>query len=667
MCPRLILRSGIVDLVLVAFLVFTPSIYAERQRADWWQAQQDANVMLRREGVSIAALSAELAASAPASAQDAMLKLAVLLRAGRNEEAIEALRELKAAAPQLENHQVASIYYYACDTLREWDVAKMTLEVFANNVSELALWNRLLEHLLESGWTVEDVDRWLAEMPGGIDNFWVKERLNFALAKGQADALLKELADAVRGNPADTGGAIAFLDVLVYARHAKKGEWDLSWMGAITKPALATQAERLASRLRILENWATAAGFYLQAADMPLTEAECRELGSMCQIMVPPERLRAGFAASVREGLADCLLRLGRNDEAQAWMVKAADIRKEHGLGLNALFAGHVQAASGQRTIEGRIQQEQVESEDDPRYWRERARYYRGRNEPAQEEQALLRGLALTRPEPEPQHPSKAHMDWRSWMLADYVGFLARQKRTDEAVALLRKEMEQAPAASESSARAANLLAFDFEKQVTADDEVLWHWLEGRPKWEHTEERLLWRMLEKADRSDLDRHFTRAERLAFENHVSRASALGWIMNRMDFAARSIPLLRYAVDNADDQKLTESARFTLFESYLDTEDWKNAEQVFSAAGDRLTYTELPEWYARIAVLAARAGAKGDAMRMWRQIANLSPVYLDCLPDLARAGLRDELREFYQEMRKAMPSSVVPARALRILGE
>jgi len=667
MCPRLISKSCIVNLVLMAFLFFAPSVSAERQGADWWQAQGDANVMLMREGVSIAALSAELAAATPASAQDAMFKLAVLLRAGMNEEAMEALRELKAAAPQLENYQVASVYYYACDTLREWDAAKVTLEVFADNVSELALWNRLLEHFLESGWTVEDVDRWLAEMPSGVDNFWIKERLNFGLTKGRADALLKELADAVRGNPADTGGAIAFLDVLVYARHAKKGDWDLSWMGEITKPALATQAEKLASRLRMLESWAAAAGFYLQAADKPLTEAECRELGSMCQIMIPPERLLAMFAASVREGLADCLLQLGRNDEAQAWMVKAADIRKEHRLGLNALFAGRVQAASGQRTIEGQIQEEEVESEDDPRYWQERARYYRGRNEPAQEEEALLRGLALTRPEPEPQRPSKAHRDWRSWLLADYARFLARQERTDEAVALLRKEMEEAPAASESSARAANLLAFDFEKQVTADDEVLWHWLEDRPKWEHTEQRLLWRMLEKADRGDLDRHFKRAETLAFGNRVSRASTLGWIMNRLDFAARSIPLLRYAVDNTDDQELIKSTRFTLFESYLDTGDWKNAEQVFPAVSDRLTHGELPSWSARVTVLAARDGAKDDAMRMWRQIANLSPVYMDRLPDLARAGLRDALREFYKEMRKAMPSSVVPDRALRILAE
>ena len=106
-------------------------------------------------------------------------------------------------------------------------------------------------------------------------------------------------------------------------------------------------------------------------------------------------------------------------------------------------------------------------------------------------------------------------------------------------------------------------------------------------------------------------------------------------------------------------------FTLFESYLDTGDWKHAEEVFPDAAKRLTPKELPEWYSRVAVAAAKAGAKTDAMRIWSRVANLSPSQMDGLEDLVEAVLRNELKNFYRKMQKEMPSSEVPAKALMAL--
>jgi len=416
-----------------------------------------------------------------------------------------------------------------------------------------------------------------------------------------------------------------------------------------------------------LNNGATAIAFYEKALSTPLTADETLELGKECSILLPADKLRAMFAVHTREGMARCLLEQGRARQAQKRMEEAAGMRKKHHLGARALFAGEVQAASGQRVIESRIKDAEQLSAESPRYWQERACYYRGRSEPHSEEEALVKGLALTRPQPEPDRRSRGHVDWRTRLLGDYSRFLARQERAPEAVALLRREIEANPATTESARWAVRLLAFDFVKQLRGDDPVLWNWLTNRQQWEHTEERLLWRMLERVKRGDLDAYFSRAEKVALDSHPSRASRLGWIMNRMQFPERSIPLLKHAAERLDDEAERERACFTLLESYLDTGDWKRAERIFASASARLTPKEVPDWLARIALAAVRSDAKRDAMRIWRRVANVDPSHLDGLEHLAEAGLKTDLTDFYGEMRAQMPSSDIPARALAAIDQ
>ena len=425
----------------------------------------------------------------------------------------------------------------------------------------------------------------------------------------------------------------------------------------------------------MLEQWETAVKFYTQAVKIPITEAEIRQRASMYQAVMSMGKHSAHFTVNLREEMAECLLKLGNNDEAQKWMEEAAAIRKENGLALNAFLAGRVQRASGQRVIEEHIQAEELVSKNDPAYWRQRARYYQGRNEPNQQGEALLKGLALTVPQPRPEHLGKGHQDLRSGLLGDYVHFLQKQNRDSEAVTLLRKEIREAPAGTESSERAACLLAFEFPKYVRADDSVLWNWLASRPVWEHTEERLLWRMFCTGEggmlggvpcpAQDLDKHFSHAETLTSGKDPTRAATLGWIMNRIGFAQRSIPLLKYAVEKTDKKELKERVQFTLFESYLDTNDWENAEEMLSFACSRLTAKEIPSWYSKVAVIAAKSWNKADAMRIWKRMANFSPYYMGGLETLAENGLKTDLTEFYNKMHEELPSSGIPLKALSVL--
>jgi tetratricopeptide (TPR) repeat protein len=230
----------------------------------------------------------------------------------------------------------------------------------------------------------------------------------------------------------------------------------------------------------------------------------------------------------------------------------------------------------------------------------------------------------------------------------------------------------------------------DFTPQLTADDPVVWGWLEKRPKWSHTEERLLWRTLEAAapangnqpgfsrpfapDRNpagnaatsaEMEQAIARAEQIANQGDASRPAVLGWVLNRLGQPARSIPLLETAVAKSDDKELKERASFTLFESYLDSGDWRKAEAIFPAATARLTTNEYPDWLGRIAVSAAKAGDRQDALRLWRRVAEIDMTETRNLQPLAIAGLRDELVALYREVQLALPESAIPPKAIAAL--
>ena len=661
-----IVLGGLVALALTARM--QPIAWggvSEEARADWFAVDKEVAAVLFEERRDIAEIVGEVMASRPKTGFEAMFKLNVLMRAGMNEAAKEAVVQLGQLCPMLEDHPACRIYYQACDDFENWEVARRLVEVYAERISQLSLENRLLKHWLESGRSVDEIDQWLAEMPAGHDGFWVKERLRFNQLHGRGEKLRRELAEHVRENPMDIEGALVFLDALIYARDGQEDRWDLSWVAGTIQPKLATQAEQIARRLERLRWWEAASWFFKRAITTPMGDAEVERYGSGFQMHMSLDMLRALFGVHAREALAKCLVEMGQGAEAQKWMVEAADIRKEHKLRMNALLAGNVQSASGARAIEQRIQEQEDESQDDPEYWRRRAAYYRGRKEPAKEEEALRKALSLTEPKPLPERRGKGYTDIRSWVLSDYVRFLERQKREAEAVSLLRNELVESPPESESSHRAARLLGYNFYQYVKVDDDLLWMWLGGRTKWEHTEERLLWRMLERADRDEVEGHLSRAEELAEAQDPSRACALGWIMNRMGFAQRSIPLLENAVEAAGDEQLKERAHFALFESYLDTHDWMSAERIFPEARMRLTLEEQGDWYARIAVAAAVMNEKEDAMRIWRVSANANPARVAYVDQLARNGLSEEVAGFYRELAKRLPGSDAPGRAMRIL--
>ncbi len=405
-----------------------------------------------------------------------------------------------------------------------------------------------------------------------------------------------------------------------------------------------------------------AIGYYRQAADIPLTSGEIARMERMRPTVFPEKLLRAGFTADAMEAIGNCFLQLGRNAEAQKWMVKADDVREKNHVGRNAFFAGMTQAASGERTIEGRIRREERKSRSNPDYWMERAAYYRGRQDTTQEESALRKALDLTKPQPKPDRPTH-WADPRSWALTGYVEFLARNHRTDEAIALLRSEIDQFPT-SVSAERAVQEWT-SFKKELRPDDEVLWAWLARRPKWDIYEKDILWNMLENANPDQFDQCIVRAQSLAMSGDSSRACKLGWILDQAKWPQQAIPLFQHAMAKTADKDLKESALFDLFIAYLDSGDWRHAEEVFPEAAKRIGAVEIAEFYSRIAVVAAKGRQRSEALRIWKAAANINPSDLHNLDQLARTGLGVALTAYYHEMQRRLPSSNVPAAALRAL--
>ena len=94
-------------------------------------------------------------------------------------------------------------------------------------------------------------------------------------------------------------------------------------------------------------------------------------------------------------------------------------------------------------------------------------------------------------------------------------------------------------------------------------------------------------------------------------------------------------------------------------------WKTAEEIFPGVTENQQPADIPYDYSAIAVCAAKQGNKQDALRIWRAATNISPIEMRLLGNLADAGLINELMEYYLEMQKKIPSSEVPANALKLL--
>jgi len=621
----------------------------------WWKTERSLTEILKEHDLHELVTSPDIRkpTSDPA---ELLRRLQLFVRAGHREEAGAAITGLAKVRAGLPAHLLVDAAMFLLGR-EEWELSRVFLETFPHIQ---AGWDTtLFRHWKEQGKTIEDIDAWIAKRQPANPGYWVEKRIGLRAENGTDGALIGELADAVRARPADPERVILYLDATSHREETPE------WLGEAFRPKRALDAYHVGSRL--IDRAPEAAVKLLERAnDMEITEAQIREASRTIQRVLAPGEARKMLIAWFRQGLVRACQKTGRDQKAQEIMELLV---RDGGDGIvhatMAQMAGQVQGASGARVVEQRIRKDEEANQDAPRYWLSRANYFAGRREDDEAVRAYEKALELASIEKKRRHKV---MDVRFEILVSYERHLIRMKKLDAADRLLHRELEQVPHDAITARRAAAaILALDSDHKllVQPGDPVLWSYLKRIPKWDYTEEQVLWKLLDRTPEADKEKALRRALRLTRGKHATRAKITGWILTRMGQGCRAIPLLRDAVRRLKKKDELESARFTLFEACLDTGDWRAAEKLFPRASARLTGKELPRWYASIAVLAAKKGARADALRIWKKVSNLDPADLHRLDEIAAAGMKQELTDFYRAMAERDPASWIPERALEIL--
>jgi hypothetical protein len=129
--------------------------------------------------------------------------------------------------------------------------------------------------------------------------------------------------------------------------------------------------------------------------------------------------------------------------------------------------------------------------------------------------------------------------------------------------------------------------------------------------------------------------------------------------------RAIPLLKDSIQRLVTDKEKERATSVLYRAYIHTNNWKVAEEMWPALHHAIWPEASPEALGEIAMAAAKAQAPDEGMRFWRAKANLDRGDFRYLSELARLGLKERLRSFYQQLAKDDPESWAPKAALQSL--
>lgn len=631
---------------------------------DMWQTRQEVQTALSQPGMDVIQMAKQLRNQQGGSAHDVLFRLIVFNRAGMSAQAIEAIKQLAIFELRDHNSMAHELYYDATDHLKDWEQAWAVVDAFAAWLDDVDLDNRLIRHMLDSGQTPQQVDAWLAGKPEGKGYFWLRYRLRFNRQHHLGNALENQLIQQIKANPSDVGKAILYLENQLWtSQQGNEKPVSYDWIVQIVKPTRATDAADLARAFASQGDYVSAVHFGRMAIAMPVTTAQLHEHGILHQRVMSQEMEIALFRIDLCEHLAQYLLELKQTDEAQAWLIQAANLREKHDLGNNAMLAGQLQAASGQMVMEDRIVSREKQDANDPRYWDERAHYYRGNNQPILEEEALRKGLALTTPKPRPERIGKGDWDQRQWQLNQLANFLERHGRQAEAATILLDEIHRVPVNAESSLCAVSLLSSSYKSFVQADDIVLWNWLGASPVWNREALGLLQTILQQAPPDEQEKYLARMEQMATGTHPSRAWVVGKIEHRMELTKRATPWLVDAYERMEDQALRQNMAHSLFNFYLDADDWQNAQRIFDQASKRLTVDEKSQWQVGIALSAAKAGARTEAINIWRQVMRYDLSNTQSLNNLARAGLRDELLELYRQVQSELPDSRIPPMVIK----
>lgn len=215
-----------------------------------------------------------------------------------------------------------------------------------------------------------------SELTGELSHFYYP----YLEQRKELSGYLSDLEDKIRQDPGNYDLSIRYLSA---RRHIRGEKPSIEWLGDIAEPAYALDALLLASRMRE-EQPESAIRLYELSLALPVTDYDRtlyrkRDISS---IYLAPDEIKTWLRKRAKRGLAAACLFAGKLDRAQNLIEELTVNIDETLKDLFLLFlAGEIEAASGQRVVEGRIKKVEKQLKDSEQYRLARELYYKGRKE----------------------------------------------------------------------------------------------------------------------------------------------------------------------------------------------------------------------------------------------------------------------------------------------
>jgi len=667
-----------VAVLMTAFFVVRPGMAAE-VKAEYGAWASKAQQMLAAElpRHNLLKWSEELAAAIPtADGPTLCLAISVFRRAGQPERIARAIPRLKGLLDSERTDGVA--IYWLCRRghyaqVRQW------LDAFPQDICVGDGEMKTFLHWFEKKDGAKAVESWLRDKaaheraagPGkrglGRGN-WLRLYWERLQSDGKLQAHVAQLAETVRKEPARMSAILEYIGARRVLLASSSKAAPVGWLADVARLEHALDNWVLGRMLAAEKEHKGAILLFDKSLACPIGKYDRQNFNSfsMCSMFVGPDEVETVLRRWTRSALAQVCFHTGKLDRAQKLVEELTGKKDGTVSDLGPfLFAGQVQAASGQRVVEARIKKAEEEKKDSVRYWLNRAGYYIGRKEYEQAEEAFLSAMKL---------PSDAgYFD----VVRDYGWFLFNRQRYLEAEKIFRAEIERVGLNGPNGN-----VAFWFNQLALLDgkgdvrfpwnDPLVWQWLNEEKKRSFSQSaqmRMEW-VARKAGE-------TPAGWSAFEKKARALAAdpctpplrycLGTILHGHGQAQEGLRMMADAHDHWPVNGYPNACYVskTLLKAYVGQGDWKKAEKVLAKLQNKPGFSRLERSLGRIALTAANAAALDDAMRLWRRKAALDLTDQDDLEALAAAGLADRLRDFYVGLAKQAPGNGAIAAALKKL--
>ncbi len=664
---------------------------ANKNELEWWQIEKSIAEQIADKG-AVAAFKANMQIKNP-SITDLFARMNLAVRTGHNTEARNAIFALHAipASADIPTNALKE----ACNFLigkELWDLSKEFLEAFPQSYPGwgyefIRHWAGPGEKSVDSK-RIAEIDNWLIErekaslhfeqqaMPNkntrhsiyySDDDYWPLLRIRLREFTRTMPVLVAELSQAIHNHPDNPNTVRLYLEA---ARRGRLTEAQVAWLPEVLKDVSAYELYKLgqidsgypALSLRLLQK---SMNSMFSSKDKKSIENYFRY--EMSAPTLQPPNYEQVLRTWTKQQMAQRYQTLGQSTMAQKLLVELSAEQKKSPLPSLALsqLAGQVQSQMPTKPLEKLIYKAEPDNKNNFNYWLGRAKYYTGRKDDGQVRDCYNKALTLV---PLMPGADEAQCFNRSLVVSDLANYLRKYAQTTaEADHLLWREFEEHPMLAYRTRLINTTITSDGfrDRMVKATDERLWQHLMETKSWGYAEEHLLMYMFSSVPINERTPFWIKATKLAGRDG-SREGTLGWVMTRYEASQRAVPILKLACASLSGEQKTR-AQFTLFEAYLHLNDWRNAESIWPQARQQLTLHELAPFFSQVALAAARAGDKKEAMRLWQQKDSIDCTALMHLDEMAKAGMKSELLQYYATVERGNPHATYVSEARKILAE